>query len=254
MAHTRIAEMAAYHIGKIRSVQPSGPYLLGGDVRRRRDRLRDRPATPGAGGAGGHASPCSTRPTRRRRPRPGGWPASGSGVSPACSGRAGRPARAAGLATILGKASKKASEPGDLHGRASLGRARGEVRHAGCSAAWLDRGRQPLRGPGQDPRADRLPVRRAGLPARRPVRRGAGAVPGHRRHRPRRALHRTLRRSPAGLGPARRPEGSERSTSPAATPACSRSPTSRPWPSGCSPASTRPWATRPRCATGAGPA
>jgi thioesterase domain-containing protein/acyl carrier protein len=28
--HTRIEEMAAYHIGKIRSVQPSGPYFLGG--------------------------------------------------------------------------------------------------------------------------------------------------------------------------------------------------------------------------------
>ena len=30
MAHTRIAEMAAYHIDKIRSVQPRGPYLVGG--------------------------------------------------------------------------------------------------------------------------------------------------------------------------------------------------------------------------------
>ena len=30
MAHSRIAEMAAYHIGKVRSVQPHGPYLLGG--------------------------------------------------------------------------------------------------------------------------------------------------------------------------------------------------------------------------------
>lgn len=30
MAHTRIGDMAAYHIGKIRSVQPHGPYLLGG--------------------------------------------------------------------------------------------------------------------------------------------------------------------------------------------------------------------------------
>jgi len=30
IAHTRIPEMAAYHIDKIRSVQPRGPYLLGG--------------------------------------------------------------------------------------------------------------------------------------------------------------------------------------------------------------------------------
>jgi thioesterase domain-containing protein len=30
MAHTRIRDMAAYHIQKIRSVQPRGPYLLGG--------------------------------------------------------------------------------------------------------------------------------------------------------------------------------------------------------------------------------
>jgi thioesterase domain-containing protein len=30
MAHTRIAEMAAYHIGKMRSVQGHGPYLVGG--------------------------------------------------------------------------------------------------------------------------------------------------------------------------------------------------------------------------------
>ena len=30
MIHTRIAEMAAYHIDRIRSVQPHGPYLVGG--------------------------------------------------------------------------------------------------------------------------------------------------------------------------------------------------------------------------------
>ncbi len=30
MAHTRISEMAAYHVERIRSVQPEGPYLLGG--------------------------------------------------------------------------------------------------------------------------------------------------------------------------------------------------------------------------------
>ena len=30
MAHTRVAEMAAYHIDKMRSVQPRGPYLVGG--------------------------------------------------------------------------------------------------------------------------------------------------------------------------------------------------------------------------------
>jgi FkbH-like protein len=30
MAHTRIGEMAAYHIDKMRSVQPQGPYLVGG--------------------------------------------------------------------------------------------------------------------------------------------------------------------------------------------------------------------------------
>ncbi|MGH7104919.1 MAG: non-ribosomal peptide synthetase [Acetobacteraceae bacterium] len=30
MAHTRIPDMAAYHIGKIKSVQPQGPFLLGG--------------------------------------------------------------------------------------------------------------------------------------------------------------------------------------------------------------------------------
>jgi thioesterase domain-containing protein len=30
MAHTRIPDMAAYHIARIRSVQPQGPYLLGG--------------------------------------------------------------------------------------------------------------------------------------------------------------------------------------------------------------------------------
>ena len=30
MAHTRIGDMATYYIGKIRSVQPHGPYLLGG--------------------------------------------------------------------------------------------------------------------------------------------------------------------------------------------------------------------------------
>ena len=30
MAHTRISDMAAYHIGKIKSVQPLGPYVLGG--------------------------------------------------------------------------------------------------------------------------------------------------------------------------------------------------------------------------------
>jgi FkbH-like protein len=30
MAHVRIAEMAAYHIDKMRSIQPRGPYLVGG--------------------------------------------------------------------------------------------------------------------------------------------------------------------------------------------------------------------------------
>ncbi|HVS76974.1 MAG TPA: amino acid adenylation domain-containing protein, partial [Steroidobacteraceae bacterium] len=30
MAHTRITDMAGYHIGQIKSVQPHGPYLLGG--------------------------------------------------------------------------------------------------------------------------------------------------------------------------------------------------------------------------------
>lgn len=30
VAYTRTVEMAAYHIGKIRSIQPHGPYLLGG--------------------------------------------------------------------------------------------------------------------------------------------------------------------------------------------------------------------------------
>jgi thioesterase domain-containing protein len=30
MMHTRLADMARYHIGKIRQIQPHGPYLLGG--------------------------------------------------------------------------------------------------------------------------------------------------------------------------------------------------------------------------------
>ena len=30
LAQTRISEMAAHHIDKIRSIQPHGPYLLGG--------------------------------------------------------------------------------------------------------------------------------------------------------------------------------------------------------------------------------
>src|SRR6185312_10141435 len=30
MAHTRIEDMASYYIGKIKSVQPHGPYVLGG--------------------------------------------------------------------------------------------------------------------------------------------------------------------------------------------------------------------------------
>ena len=30
MAHTRIVEMAAFHINKMRSIQPNGPYLVGG--------------------------------------------------------------------------------------------------------------------------------------------------------------------------------------------------------------------------------
>ena len=30
LAHSRVAEMAAYHIDKMRSVQPQGPYLVGG--------------------------------------------------------------------------------------------------------------------------------------------------------------------------------------------------------------------------------
>ena len=158
-----------------------------------------------AGGAGGHGRPA-------RRGRPGGAAqglAGGRPPAPAfrrrVPGGRGRPARAAALATILGKVLEESSElRRSTWSGERLGRARDEIR---MQAVPRPAGSGPAAaaGPGQDPRADRLPVRRAGLPARRPVRRRAGAVPGHRRHRPRRALHRTLRRSPAGLGPARDP-------------------------------------------------
>ena len=44
MVHTRITEMATYHIDKIRSIQAARPLSPGGNVRWGRDRLRDCPA------------------------------------------------------------------------------------------------------------------------------------------------------------------------------------------------------------------
>ena len=178
MAHTRIAEMAAYHVGKVRSVQPRGPYLLAGmcaggviayEMARQLQSQGERVALVALLDAADPAAP------------PKAWRVAGQRLQ-----RFGGVFREAGPASpvrralsILGKVLEEGPEPGGLHGRGTPGIGRGT--RSGCgSSAPGSIGAGGRRGPGQDLRADRLPVRRAGLPPRRPFRRGAGAVPGHR--------------------------------------------------------------------------
>ncbi len=59
MAHVRVAEMAAYHIDKMRSSPAARPLSRWGNVRRRRDRLRNRVAV--AASSGNSSPGCSDR-------------------------------------------------------------------------------------------------------------------------------------------------------------------------------------------------
>ena len=116
MAHTRIAEMAAYHIDKIRSVQPHGPYLLGGmcaggviafEIARQLQDQGEKVALVALLDAADAEAPS----------RPGASPASGSSVSAACSARRPGPAgppRADGPHPRQGE---EGQERGGLHGR-----------------------------------------------------------------------------------------------------------------------------------------
>ena len=87
MAHARIAEMAAYHIDKIRSVQPQGPYLVGGMCAGGVIAFEIALQLQRQGGKSRPWSPCSTRPTRKHRSRPGASPASDFAALPRLSTR-----------------------------------------------------------------------------------------------------------------------------------------------------------------------
>ena len=162
MAHTRIPEMAAYHIGKIRSIQPNGPYLLGGmcaggviafEAARQLQDQGERVAMLALLDA---ADPAAV---------PRAWREAGHQLRHFAGvfredGTAGPGRR---LATILRKASKKASNFAIYKVGQVLGRAREEIRMRALRGR-LDRGRQPLRGLG------RIPVRTVYLFAERDYR------------------------------------------------------------------------------------
>jgi thioesterase domain-containing protein len=147
MAHTRIAEMAAYHVGKIRAVQPRGPYLLGGmcaggviayEMARQLRAQGERVALVALLDAADPAAPPKAwRLAGQRLQRFGGVFREGGPASP------GRRALA-----ILGKVLKKARNLGIYVAGERLGRARDEVQMR-LFRAWLDRGRRPPRALGK---------------------------------------------------------------------------------------------------------
>ncbi len=162
MAHTRIPEMAAYHIGKIRAIQPRGPYLLGGmcaggviafEVARQLQAQGEHVALVALlDAADPTAPPKAWRLAGQRLQRFGGVFREGGPASP------GRRALA-----ILGKVFKKARNLAIYTTRERYERARDEVRMR-LFRARLDRGRRPPRVLGK------VPVRTAYLFAERDYR------------------------------------------------------------------------------------
>lgn len=182
MAHTRIAEMAAYHVARVRSVQPHGPYLLGGmcaggviafEMALQLQAQGERVALLALlDAADPQAVPRAWRVAGQRLQRFGGVLREGG---------AGGPVRR--VATILAKAMRKARNLAVYAAGERLGRARDEVRMR-LFRAWLDRGLRPPRALG------RIPVRTAYLFAERSYR-PVGRLDGEL----------TLFRATAGIGP-----------------------------------------------------
>jgi thioesterase domain-containing protein len=140
MAHTRIPEMAAYHIDKLRAIQPRGPYLLGGmcaggviayEIARQLEAMGERVALVALlDAADPAAAPRAWRVARDRLRRFGGVFREG-GADP--SGRR--------ALTILVRASRKARNTAAYVARERIGKARDEIRMR-LFRAWLDRGRR----------------------------------------------------------------------------------------------------------------
>jgi thioesterase domain-containing protein len=149
MAHTRIPEMAAYHVGKIRAVQPRGPYLLGGmcaggviayEMARQLEAAGERVALVALlDAADPSAPPRAWRAAGDRLRRFGGVFREGGADPP------GRRALA-----ILGKAARKVRNASAYVVRERVGRARDEARMR-LFRAWLDRGGRPPRFLGHVP-------------------------------------------------------------------------------------------------------
>jgi thioesterase domain-containing protein len=149
MAHTRIPEMAAYHVGKVRAIQPHGPYLLGGmcaggviayEMARQLEANGDRVALVALLDAADPSAPLRTwRAAGDRLRRFGGVFREGGSDSPARRALA-----------ILVKALRKVKGATTYVARERLGRARDELRMQ-MFRAWLDRGRRPPRALGQVP-------------------------------------------------------------------------------------------------------
>ena len=182
MAHTRIPEMAAYHIGKMRAVQARGPYLLGGmcaggviayEMARQLAAAGEAVAMVALlDAADPSAPPRAWREAGGRLRRFGGVLREGG---------AGSPARRA--LAILGKAARKVRNAAVYVASERVGRARDELRMRVLRAS-LDRGRRPPRAIG------RVPLRTIYLFAERdyhPEGRLDGAL--------------TLLRASAGVGP-----------------------------------------------------
>ncbi len=149
MAHTRIPDMAAHHIEKIRSVQPHGPYLIGGmcaggviayEVARQLQAKGEPVALVALLDA---ADP--TEPTRAWR-EAGNRLRRFSGVF--SEGDRSSPARRA--LTVAGKAIRKIRNVAVYTAGERLGRLRDELRMRLFRAA-MDRGRRPPRALGVVP-------------------------------------------------------------------------------------------------------
>ncbi len=147
MAQTRIADMAAYQVGKVRSVQPRGPYLLAGmcaggviayEMARQLQSQGERVALVGLLDA---ADPAATPKT---------WRVAGQRLQ-RFSGvfrEAGPASPVRRAPSILGKVLKKARNLAVYTAGEGLGWARDEVRMR-LFRAWLDRGRRPPRALGK---------------------------------------------------------------------------------------------------------
>jgi FkbH-like protein len=166
MAQTRIADMAAYQVGKVRSVQPRGPYLLAGmcaggviayEMARELQLQGERVALVGLLDAADPAAPPKTwRVAGQRLQRFGGVFREAGPASPVRR-----------TLSILGKVLRKARNLAVYAAGERLGRARDEVRMR-LFRAWLDRGRRPPRALG------RVSVRTAYLFAERDYRPDGG--------------------------------------------------------------------------------